>query len=88
MEEDVAPSVVGTKESEALGLEVRDHATRLLAGGRFLGGFAPSASGRRAGTLIADALLDQGEVGFRPLAGGRSFGRDFKLGIAFPSFFE
>jgi hypothetical protein len=88
VEENVAPAIIGSQESKPLGLEVRYHAAWLLAGGRFLGGFASSASSGRAGRLIADALLDEREIGFRPIAGGGSFSRDFKLGIALPGFFE
>ena len=89
VEEDISSAIVGTKESETFGFEVSDHAAGLFAGGGFGGGLAAFAGGlgRPAG-FVADALLDEGQIGFGPRGAGIRFGWNFKVRIAFPSLFE
>ncbi len=68
VEEDVPSAIIRPQEAEALGFEIGHHRAGLFARWRF-GGRLPGLRGglRGPADLIADALLDQGQVGFRPI---------------------
>lgn len=85
VEEDVSATVIGTQESEPFGFEVRDYAARLFAHRRFAAGVAGFGSALRPAGFIADALLNQSQVGFRPICGGLRFGGNLEIRIALPS---
>src|SRR5262249_50941112 len=88
VEENVAAAVIRAEEAEAFGLEIGHHRTALLAGRRFAS-IARSGGGlgRTAG-LVAYALLDQGEIGFRPIGGRLSFSGNLEVRITFAGLFK
>src|SRR5690348_4628445 len=84
VEEDVPAAVIGAQESEAFGFEVSDHGTGLLAGGGFPATIARFGGAVRLAGLIADALLNQGQIVFGQFGGGLCFGGHLEVRIALP----
>src|SRR5262249_49064543 len=88
MEEDVAASVVGSKESKSLRLEIGDHRTGVFPRLSFTAAFTVGLGWMRAAGLVSHALFDQCKIGLGPLRCGRDFGRNFEVGIALPCLFK
>src|SRR4051794_41946387 len=88
MEKDVAAAVIRAEEPEAFGFEVGHDGPGLFAR-RGFGSFTAAATGlSRTARLIADALLNQGEIGFRPVGGRFGLGWHLEVRIAFPGLFK
>src|SRR5262249_42960557 len=89
VEENIAAAVIRAQKAEALRLEIGDHAAGLLSPGGLPAGLA-RFGGSRDGLagLIAHALLDQRQIGFRPIRRRTDLGGNLKFGVALPRIFK